>query len=179
MTRSPDIAARAHARRRGISLVETVIASLLVSMVLTATIALVAPVVRGSTHASDHLRAARLAAELIDEIRTRPFDDPDDDKDDIGTEDGEDPSDRVAFDDVDDYDGWSSSPPVSIDGTVLPGLDGWKRVARVDHAIGDNANTDSSRTGIKRIRVIVTRDGQRLIRMDAVVADDTLEDGEK
>jgi len=158
------------AEARGISLIETVIASLLISLVLSSTLALVAPVVRGSTNATDHLRAARLAAELLDEARTRAFDDPDGEDGNIGTEAGEDPSDRPAFDDVDDYDGWASSPPQTSEGVVRADLTGWIRVVRVTHAARSGLAESPSRTGLKRVRVVVSRDGTTLAALEAFVS---------
>ncbi len=66
---------------------------------------------------------------------------------------------RVGFDDVDDYDGWTESPPKSRDGTPLPDKTGWQwsvSVTYVDLAtLTPSGGVD---TGIKRITVTVTDD---------------------
>ena len=60
------------------------------------------------------------------------------------------------FDDVDDYDGWDSSPPESRDGASMANSTGWRRtvvVERVDPAAP--MSTVASDKGLKRITVTV------------------------
>ncbi len=76
----------------------------------------------------------------------------------IGPDFDEVTSTRVDFDDVDDYHGWSASPPQFRNGTALPDYNGWTRSATVEfsniNAPGGKAA--GSATGAKRITVTVT-----------------------
>jgi hypothetical protein len=86
--------------RRGISLVETLIAStILASASLTVTYAVVAGQQQARS-SEDTLHAVDLAEDLIDEILRHPYDDPDGASD-FGPETGE--TTRADFDNADDY----------------------------------------------------------------------------
>lgn len=76
----------------------------------------------------------------------------------IGTETGEGTSTRADFDDVDDYDGWTASPPVERDGTAVAGYDGWTRNVTVEYInpLAPGGAAVNSDAGAKRITVTVT-----------------------
>ena len=78
----------------------------------------------------------------------------------FGPESGEatTPNSRAGFDDVDDYHGWSSSPPRPKTSTTgLPGYDGWTHAAQVVLADPNSPLSDSATdAGLKRITVTVT-----------------------
>ncbi len=65
---------------------------------------------------------------------------------------------RSSFDDVDDYNGWTASPPQNRDGSVIPGLTGWRQSVQV--TIVDSSDLQMERffdTGQKRITVTILR----------------------
>jgi type II secretory pathway pseudopilin PulG len=73
----------------------------------------------------------------------------------FGRESGELETSRAAYDDVDDYQGWSQSPPVAKDGTALPNSANWRwtvTVVWVDPQ--DPAQVSATETGAKRITVV-------------------------
>ena len=98
-----------------------------------------------------------LASSLMSEILNLSYEDPNDAPL-FGLELLENPLTRWLFDDVDDYAGWTASPPQNRDGTVIPGLTGWSQtvqIHRVDPAdFGIQKATD---TGVKRVTVTITR----------------------
>lgn len=68
--------------------------------------------------------------------------------------------DRSLYDDVDDYDGWSASPPQNKDGTVMQGLPGWSRSVSVKWVKPDDLNwVVGVDTGVKGICLSVTHNG--------------------
>ena len=72
-------------------------------------------------------------------------------------------------DDVDDYDGWSGSPPEYKDGTVIPDLDGWARHVTVAWVKAtDLSLTSGSETNVKRITVTVTYNDMEVASLTAV-----------
>lgn len=151
---------------RGFTMVETVLASLLVSTVLISTLSLVGPVMRTTEHAEREIIAQRLADELIDEIAAQAFVDPegDDHPEDIGTNKDERTTRRNDFDDVDDYDKWIGFPPKEKDGSTKPGLSRWARQVSVSHVLLKDLTTVSETevTGAKRITVQVVYNGTLL-----------------
>ncbi|MCX5685285.1 MAG: PKD domain-containing protein [Planctomycetota bacterium] len=62
------------------------------------------------------------------------------------------------FDDIDDYAGWTETPPQTRGGVPLPDFDGWKRSVTVEWANPtDLTQSSGSPTDIKRITVTVQR----------------------
>ncbi len=156
--------------RRGITMAETIVASLLIGLVLVSTIQIVGPMVRATSVHADRVVAANLANELCEEIATKRWTSPLlDDPDSIGPGAGET---RETFDDIDDYDGWSSSPPMLADGTVNAALAGWTRSASVTHCDVDDPSVNAaSYTGLKRVTVTVSKNGVALARVVSLQAD--------
>lgn len=147
--------------RRGISLAETVVSTLLIGFVLVSTLAIVAPLTRSNTVHANKLVAANLARELSDEIATKPFiDDSPDTQDAIGFDDGDSTLMRTSFDDIDDYDKWSSSPPKHSLGGIYTTMTGWTREVSIDHVdIAEPSKDSPTYTGLKRVTVTVSKDG--------------------
>lgn len=112
--------------RRAMTIVEVVVAMVLLSMMLGGVLSAVELSARTQHSTADLVYARSLAADLMEEICGMPYVDPAD-----PTESGlgadEDASDRQTFDDVDDYDGWNTVPPKHADGTAIAGADGWRR----------------------------------------------------
>src|SRR5206468_12187441 len=64
---------------------------------------------------------------------------------------------RVTFNDVDDYNGLSESPPQTANGTTIAGYTGWTRSVQVAWANPSNPSASSLiETGLKRITITVT-----------------------
>ncbi len=156
---------------RGITMIEATIATLLVGIVFASTLGVIGPVMRSTELAEKQIVAQRLVDELVSEIMAMPFDDPEEiDKldmrggtldlntvdalDPIGTNDGERSIVREDFDDVDDYEGWSSIPPSTKSGNKYIGMANWERQVRVHHVEIEGVDTKSlQRTGAKWIRI--------------------------
>jgi hypothetical protein len=80
---------------------------------------------------------------------------------------------RAAFDDVDDYDGWSATPPEYKDGTEMGKLQGWARSVAVLWVTsgGVDGGSVGAESGTKRIVATVTRDGREVAELHAVRTD--------
>jgi len=147
--------------RPAFSLVEVVLSVLLLGGVMAAVLNTVGATATIRRLDMDRVRGQALAMDLVDEIVAKPYDDPDG----AGTTLGPDSTEtaRSLFDDVDDYAGWSASPPQLADGSAIPGLSGWTREAAVVWVSDSNlAAASLSETGVKRIRVVV-RHGERIV----------------
>lgn len=151
----------------GISMAETVVATLLVGLVLVSIIQIVGPIVRSRSVQTHRLVATNLANELVEEISTKAFTSPIlDDLESMGPGVGEN---RSTYDDVDDYNGWSASPPQLSSGSSNLFLAGWTRSAKVVHVdVNDPRIESGSYTGLKRITVTVSKNGQQLAQVIAL-----------
>ena len=63
------------------------------------------------------------------------------------------------WDDIDDYDGWSATPPETKDEEPLDGYDQWTRSVEVAFVKPTNLNQVDNTTGVKRITVTASFNG--------------------
>lgn len=146
------------AARRGFSLVEAVAATLIVAVVMTASLRGLAEAVRHRAMLRDRERALRFAADLIAEALSLSYQDPDPNASTaIGIDPGESASNRTTFDDVDDFHGFAESPLKSRSGAVVPNTAGWSRSAFVFWTDPEQPDEFSSADeGVKVVAVYVT-----------------------
>ena len=151
--------------RRGLSLVEVSISTLIVGLMLVASLKSVGGVVRTWTATAEQYDGVLLAEQLLAEAVQAHYEEPDSAVG-FGIESPEVTSVRSAWDDVDDYSALAASPPVDRAGTVIAGLTGWTRACSVRlAAIDDPAATPASDEGLKLITVTVTApDGRTIVR---------------
>jgi Tfp pilus assembly protein PilV len=154
--------------RHGLTLIEVSVSTLLVGLMIVASLRASGGVTQCWTAASDEYRAAMLADQLLFEILQNPYEEPDDPAL-FGLESGESGGTRVLWDDADDFDGCTSNPPTSPDGTVLSEFSGWSRAATVRlAALSDPAVTPGTDEGLKMIEVSVTAPGGETIVRQAL-----------
>jgi len=153
--------------RRGISMAETILSTIIVGFVLVSTLQIVGPMVRSTTVHADKLIATNLANELTEEIGTLLWTTPDTDSpNSIGLELTET---RTTFDDIDDFDNWSSTPPMVSTGQLNTRLSQWTRSVNVDHVLLADATTVSGTyTGLKRVTVTVSKNGTKLAQVSSL-----------
>jgi MSHA pilin protein MshD len=161
---------KSHDRRRGFSLLEVVISLFLVGTVMVVALEALTAATRGRAHNGNEAQAALLAHALLQEILDQPYLEPDDTAA-FGPETGETTGGtRAAFDDVDDYQGWSASPPEAKDGTDLPLSNDWTRKVAVQwvqpNSITVNSPTDG---GLKQVLVTVQHKGATLAQVSMVL----------
>ncbi len=149
---------------------ETVVSTMIIGFVIVATLQIVGPMVRTTSVHTDRLLAANLANELTEEIAMHFFTDPDvDDPDALGTDTGERSANRSDFDDVDDYHDWTSSPPKLSSNQENVLLQRWTRSVTVEHVELSDASTSSNTvTGLKRVTVIVSKNGIILAKLESL-----------
>jgi len=142
-------------RPNGVTLTEVVVSSMLIGMVLVGAMNVVGGALKTRRVAVAQLDGPRLADELLAEILSQPYEDPEEPDGSRGLNTGE-AAPRANFDDVDDYENWTQSPPVDQDGTALSQYTGWTREANVWWADRIFGNPWFSDTGLKKIQVRVT-----------------------
>jgi Tfp pilus assembly protein PilV len=151
----------------GITLAETVISMLLISFVLVSTLSIVGPMARSTTVHADRLVASNLANEMAEEIATKLFIDPNAaDPDALGADADDGSANRIDFDDIDDYQNWSSSPPSLSAGSPITSLSNWTRSVTIEHAVlAEPSTASATNTGLKRVTITVTKNGVKLAQI--------------
>lgn len=139
---------------RAFTLMEAVISTVIVAVMLVTALNVV-----GASKITQHKAAlvsrGRMSAEsLMSEILQQSYQEPGATYV-FGRESGESDTSRTAYDDVDDYQGWTESPPVAKDGTALPNSANWRRTVTVAWVDPLNPKQVSgTETGAKRITVV-------------------------
>jgi type II secretory pathway pseudopilin PulG len=151
-----------HKQRRGLSLIEVVASTMIVSLMAVATLNGLGAATKSAESIGNRAIAVGLADELMSEILQQPYSDPDGSNT-FGHETGEPVSPRSAFDDVDDYNTWNASPPQYRDGSVIPNRTGWTQQVQVTRVSPtDPTQISATDQGVKRIRVMISYGGQIL-----------------
>ena len=156
----------------GLSLIEVTVATLLAGTVLVSALRCVGAAVSSRVRTADDVRAAFLTQQLMSEIVAQPYADTNDlvrvfglELSEVYAANGP----RLAFDDVDDYHNWNSSPPENPANVPHANLAGWRRQVTVEWVRpADLSVSTVSDTGLKRITVTVSRNGQVLSRLTAL-----------
>lgn len=142
--------------RSGFTLLESVIAVMLVGLLMVAALQSVGAMKRRETHSLEQFRGQQLAAALMNEILLQAYAEP------VtaavfGPESGE-AGNRSLFDDVDDYAGWSATPPKDRSGQAVAGFTGWTHSVAVQWVNPTTlAATTASNTGLKKLTVTVSK----------------------
>lgn len=150
------------------SMVEITFSIVLVGGLMVAALNTLSTAVHARQFTSNHSISYLLAQDLMTEILQQEYRE---NKEMVtfGREIGESDGTRLHFDDVDDYNNWSASPPQTKDGTVLPNLNGWQRNVSVMYVTADDLTQSSIvNDGIKNITITIVKDGITLTRLYSI-----------
>ncbi len=165
IARYPEAAAR-----RGYSQLEVVAATLLVGIVMTASLETYGASLRMNARTMQVDAGMRSARELMSEILSRRFEESTSVAT-LGVESGESQATLGTLDDVDDFDGWNETIEADRFGDRnRSSADGitWTRTVEVRHVrVASPGVVVSSRTGLKRIVVTVRRGGEPVAQLVA------------
>lgn len=171
---------RSSSSRPGLSLVEVVLSTAIIGTLLASVLSVVGVAAQRSARAHEAERAAWLARDLMAEVASRPcafrtsgllFSGLDLDLDQGGVLTRDAPGahpDRTAFNDIFDYDNWTSTPPVDVDGTAIPGFTGWTRNIDVDAVSPVTLTVRAFDDTCARIVVTISRNG-RVMHTESLV----------
>jgi Tfp pilus assembly protein PilV len=139
---------------RGFSLVEAVMASLIVGVLAVAALQTVGAAVSSRRSNAAMRKGDLLARALLDEIMQTRYAEPCDTPA-WGRESGELSGSRVTWDDVDDYDGLVEPALTAKDGAAIPAVSGWQRTVTVKRLQASNLSIIAALvdTGLKQITV--------------------------
>lgn len=171
-------------RASGFTLVEAVMSMLIVSVMLVAALRAVSASTMVQFKVMDRARGEALASAMVDEILQRSYSSSEVAQLQpvevvsgllgivggvLGGGIAVPANARTTFDDVDDYNGYSDSPPVDRDGALVPGCSAYRRqVAVAQVSLTDFAQTSGTDQGVKRITVTITRNGSAVAKLVAV-----------
>ena len=147
---------------RAFSMVEAVVSIVVVGGMLVAALNTVGANATAQYKMSEREQARFLAEALLTEILEMPYED-ETDPNNIGRESGESSVTRADFDDVDDYKNWADNAE-DKQGTVIPAVEGYTRDVKVKWVtLNDTSVISGSETGVKRVRVTVSRNGKEIL----------------
>jgi Tfp pilus assembly protein PilV len=143
--------------RRGLTLLEVVISTLLVGLTVVGAMNGLGAVIRGQTLTRAAIQSQLLASDLMAEILACAYSEPAGTPS-FGVEAGESASVRTAWDDVDDYHLWAASPPQTRSGASIANATDLRREVVVQWVSpSDPSVVVGNDQGVKRITVIVKR----------------------
>ena len=155
---------------RGLSLIEVTISIVVVGVMLAAALNTLSSVSMTRYVGANGQIGRVLAEQLMAEILSKKYEDPGLPPGSFGIETGESATgDRSLFDDVDDYDGWSASPPETASGGVIPDRSQWSRDVGVEYVSPlDPTFEVGADWGVKRITVGIAFHGEKIITLEGL-----------
>ena len=151
--------------RRGLSQVEVVISTIIISVLMVSSLSTIAASRRSQIAESNEVRGTAIAEALMAEITQLPMRDPSCDCG-FGPGSQETGTNRIGFDDVDDYRNLVDAPPESRNGIALSGYSDLSRNVSIDMVIVSNWNTTTSTyAGVYRITIRVLRGNVEFARV--------------
>ncbi len=150
--------------RRALSMVEALISIVIVGTMLVAALNAAGAGVKSRYKALWAVQGQQLARALLAEILPMPYQDPEQDPNVVtlvlGCEAGEASTNRAAFDDVDDFNGYAQTPPRALDGSALTTDSTWSWHVTVEwvNPLSPGGTAVPAESNVKRITVTVVRD---------------------
>lgn len=152
------------ARRRGLSLIEVALASVVLAFIAVAAARTVVGARASDQLTADRAQARLLANALMAEVLLRDYKDPEGGLG-FGIDAAETQATRSTLDDIDDFNSYNEDPVKNPDGLAIAGLSAWSRQVRVEWVTAANFTvTSAAETEIKRITVTVLRSGRRVLK---------------
>lgn len=142
---------------RAITLVESMIAVLILSGLMVAAIQGAALSAAIQMLTAQRSTARMLAQALAADIAQLPYQNPTGVSA-LGRESGEISTSKLNYNDVDDFNAWTESPPQDKNGNLLAGTAGYKREVSVDWVNPIDLNQPvAAESGVKRVTISVSR----------------------
>jgi len=145
--------------RKGNSLIELTLATLLVGVLLSAALTATGQSLLAQRKTADRIAGQQLATTMLAEVLAKPYNDPGGSLSILGLDLLEILSQESSYDDVDDYHGHTESPPNTATGVAIPGYTGWTRSVSIAWVDATTLAVVTSDSGVKRVTVTVSAPG--------------------
>ncbi len=144
---------------RGIAYTEVLLSSIILAVLVVSAMKLFANLGRSRQSVVQNDAANYLALQMIEEIKQQNYNDRNEPTN-FGVESGEDTGPgRCLFDDVDDYQGWSASPPQDQNGNELDPYSDYTRTVEVNYVAADDfTQKKGSDEGFKEVKITISRE---------------------
>ncbi|HSV15467.1 MAG TPA: type II secretion system protein [Tepidisphaeraceae bacterium] len=142
---------RSRRTRRAFTIIEAALSVAIVGVLLATSMTTFAAIAKQRKVQMERRLGYELGQQLMSEILQQYFQDPVSPV--FGPESGET---RANYDDVDDYNGWTETPPARRDGTALSDYSGWTRAVAVAYVDPLNPGSTIGSSTLKRVTVTVT-----------------------
>lgn len=155
---------------RAFTMVEATIGTVLVGVLMVAGLNTLSGARMAQQITADRARGQILAEQLMCEILQQAYEDTAAGPGSFGPNAGALAlGNRTLFRDVDDYAGFSETPPRNREGTALEGFNGWTRQVSVVWVSATNPGaTSGTESGVKRITISVYRGGRQVASLSAL-----------
>lgn len=155
-----DRTAQVRFGRRALTLAELVVSTAIVGVMMVAALSTVAASRRSHESVVQRQRAFLLAEALLSEIAVQPYEDASDTPAKRGPTAGEAaPGNRSLFNDLNDYEGWTASPPQRKDGVAVPSATGWRETVTLEPLDPATLAKTDTELGLTRVTVSITQNG--------------------
>ncbi len=152
---------RTHLLRRGVTLVEVVVSSLLVGLVLVTSMRATTMVHSSTVAADDSMELSVAAESILEELRGLAYAEPIGSSS-IGIDEGEVQASRATWDDVDDAASYSVSGYVQRNGQVVAGGENWTCSIRCVWVDPTTLTACTEDRGLKKVEVqVISSNGRR------------------
>jgi Tfp pilus assembly protein PilV len=152
-----------HLPRRGFTTIEAALSVVVVAIIALSAVQMAGTSAVLTTVQKDQARGTALARQLMAEIMQQHYIDPGTSPV-FGPESAET---RATYDDVDDYNGYTESPPQNNDASLVNGFTGWTRSTVVEWVSSSSpgGTASASETGLKRITITVTNPSGKTFKL--------------
>ena len=157
---------------RGFTLIEMNLAVIIVGVMAAVLVSLYSVSSKAFVEIRVKNKANSLAIAAMEDIKCRKWDEtePAGTKSAIGRDPGETAGDKTTFDDIDDFNGYSESPPRYQDGTPMPGLDGFSMTVDTVCYVDTALNFSATGTTLKEIVLTVKKGNVPKITLSTIVS---------
>jgi type II secretory pathway pseudopilin PulG len=155
----------------GFTIIEALLAIVLVGALLVAALQTASTSATAQYKAGERAMGRYLAQGLMSDILQKVYEDPNNVTLVLGVDalSLELPTSKANYNDVDDYNGWTESPPQDQDGTVIPGFTNWSRSVLVEWVNASNiSQTSATESCAKRITVTVKHNNITIATLVAI-----------
>ncbi|OGS01352.1 MAG: hypothetical protein A2V88_17835 [Elusimicrobia bacterium RBG_16_66_12] len=160
----------------GFLMMEVLLTFVVIGIAMTALNAALIMMVKSNTAGEASVVSAHLSQRMLEEIRLRRWDERTptpakytSNRSNIGRDGAESSADKSGYDDIDDFDGWSESPPRDPLNNPLTAFDDYATSVTVRYVNVTTLGSTGSRTDFKAVQACSWRKKRKSICLDTLI----------